>query len=298
VFWFVLSIIFFLATAGLLAVGLLGGASTKFGFISGAAGCCLLAILLLFFACFREVPTKSIGVPTSFGKVESALGPGIHLKAPWVRVNIITGTIQTTTFEGSSCLDVRIGGQQTACLDVTIQWRVSDQGAPALFNNYANPGESIMTEITDAVVIRELKLVENQVLGDYQPIQDVQQNVGASQFSTFGPIVESRMRSDLAGKVTVVNVLMPLLRYDAATQQRLNQIQAQIADTAIAQQQYNTNVAQAKANSALARSVSTSPAVLIAQCLQIAQQALKSGESVQPGYCFGIGGNPAIALKG
>ena len=266
----------------------------------------VIGLLMFIFSFVRSVPTRSVGVPTSFGKVEPSIRPGIHFKAPWTSVNIMDETIQTTTFEGKNCLTVRIGGQQTACLDVTIQWRILDSGAAGLFSDYNGSGSfntsnsvtpstvvpgGIMGNITDAVVIRELEQVVNEVLGDYNPIQDVSTNTtaGNSEFSTFGPKVLKQMRSDLSGRITVANVLMPLLRYDTATQSRLNQIQQQFGQTAIANQEIQTNEAQAKANAAIKSSVSTQQ--LQYQCLQIAQDAIKAGDNtVQPGWCFGSSG--------
>ena len=80
--------------------------------------------------------------------------------------------MQTTTFEGDDCLQVRVGGQQSACADITIQWQILPS-AGSLFSDYANQGD-LMAEVQNAVVIRELKQVVNEMLGDYNPITDVQ----------------------------------------------------------------------------------------------------------------------------
>lgn len=313
--WFIFAIILGVAAVicGLLSLAKFDDEfpNAKLGFRISAGVTLALAVLLFALSGMREVPTRAVGVPTAFGRVESTLRPGIHWKAPWTTVNILDETIQTTTFEGcqgqfctgtspvrGDCLEVRIGGQQTACLDVTIQWRILDSGAPGLFNDYNGQGTSIMNAITDAVVVRELKQVTNEVLGDYNPIQDVSLNAtaGNSQFSTFGPKVLAQMRSDLKGRITVVNVLMPLLRYDSDTQSRLNQIQQQFGETAIAQQEVQTNQAQAKANSAIASSVSTNPAVLQYECLQITQDAIKAGYTGLPANwsCTGSGSQLAV----
>lgn len=288
----------------LLALGALGTAvgalfapsDLKVGTAGAAALLAVVAVVVFVLSGMREVPTNSIGVPTAFGHVETSMNPGIHWKAPWTKVNILDKTIQTTTFEGNNCLSVRIGGQQTACLDATIQWNMTDQGAPSLFKNYNNGG-NIMTNITDAVVVREFKTVVNDVLGDYNPIQDVAANSGAgnSQFSGFGKVVESRMQSDLAGLINVRNVYMPLLRYDASTQARLNLIQAQYAQTAIAGQLKLTNEAQAKANAAIGL-----PTVGQLQylCYQIVQEAEKTGFQGLPATfsCNNGSGNVAVAV--
>jgi regulator of protease activity HflC (stomatin/prohibitin superfamily) len=273
-----------------------------------------LAVLLFVFGGIKEVPTRAVGVPTAFGSVEASLRPGIHWKLPWTSVNILDETIQTTSYDGSNCLDVRIGGQQTACLDVTLQWRVLDSGASTLFNDYNGQGSSnklgqqpstsvpggIMGTITDAVVIRELQQVVNEVLGDYNPIQDVATSAtaGNSQFSGFGPVVLKDMQRDLAGRIQVLNAFLPLLRYDSATQTRLNQIQQQVGETAIANEEYATNQAQAKANGAIAASVSSNPSVLEYECLQLIQTAEKTGYTGLPPTLSCLGGSGSVVSVG
>lgn len=260
----------------------------------------------------REVPTRSVGVPTAFGSVQGSMRPGLHWRLPWTTVNILDETIQTTTFEGAGCLTVRIGGQQTACLDVTLQWRVQDSGAAALFNDYNGKGSAnlggvqpstavpggIMGTITDAVVIRELEQVVNEVLGDYNPVADVAASAtaGNSQFSTFGPVVLRDMQRDLAGRIQVMNAFLPLLRYDPSTQSRLNTIQVQVADTAIAGEEYQTNVAQARANAAIAGQVS--PAQLEYECLQMVQAAIKAGYTGLPATLSCLGDTTPVTVGG
>jgi regulator of protease activity HflC (stomatin/prohibitin superfamily) len=297
--WFVLGCIC-IVFAVICVVFAIADPDNRLGWAGGTAVLTIIGVLLVFLISgFREVPTKSVGVVTSFGKVGKVLRPGVHHTAPWTKVNILDETIQTSTFEGKNALDVRIGGQQTARLDATIQWRILDAGAPVLYANYNQANEKIMPEITNAVVIREFKSVVNDVLGDYNPIQDVAANASAgnSQFSTFGRIVLKQMRADLAGRITVTSVYLPLLRYDAATQARLNQIQAQYAETAIAAQQVATNKAQSAANAAIAHSV-TGTGVLEQECLNIVQQAVKSGFKGLPAGFSCTGSAAGFAVTG
>jgi hypothetical protein len=276
-----------------------------FGIVGGG----LLALALLFYAVggMKSVPTKSIGVPVAFGKiVGSPYGPGLHETwKPWLGLAIVDETIQTTTFEvdqktGQGGLDVRIGGQQTARLDITIQWRVKDVAADQLFLNYANKNIDLMDEVRNAVVVRSLKQVANQAMGDYNPIQDVSVNstAGNSQFSTFGPKIKAGMIHDIGGRIDVTSLILPLAHYDRATQTRLNNIQAQYAETAIARQQYNTNVAQAKANDALRKSVQSDPNVLRAICLNIVRDAMKNSYQLPAGFgCLGDSSSVAVLGK-
>jgi regulator of protease activity HflC (stomatin/prohibitin superfamily) len=294
--WFVFGIVLALVALGCL-VGIFAAETGggKAGSVVGAIVAGGLSLFLIFFlAGVREVPTKSVGVTTSFGKVGAVLRPGWHHEGIFTHVNILNEAYQTDTFQGGFAngsndvctggLQVRIGGQQSACLDLTIKWQIEDRGAAALFNNYNSQGTNLMSDIENNLVINDLRNAANHVMGDYNPIQDVASLTGnaASQFSTFEPQIATIMRSDLQGQIRVIGINVQYAHYDNSTQSRLNQIQAQYAETAIAQQQVITNEAQAKANAAISRS--STPEALASRCLDIVQQAVKAGVTLDPGF--------------
>lgn len=281
------------------------GASIKMGFTAGAVIALVVSVLLFAGATFREVPTNAIGVPTSFGHVESAMRPGAHLfVAPWTRVNIIDETIQTTSVQGSfggngSCdplaSSVRIGGQQQACADFTIKWQINDNGAPSLYRLYNKSGGNIMDEIQNNLVLVDLRTVVNSVLGDYNPIVDVSANftAGNSQFSKFGPQIKQAMQQDLNGLINIKQFNLQFLHYDSSTESALVNIQHQFADTAVALELAKTNAAQAKANGKIGQ-----PTVAQLQylCYQIVQTAEKTGFSGLPATFSCQPGSTGIAV--
>jgi hypothetical protein len=283
--WFVFAIIIWIAAVLFIAVGaLFGGSSGDSGKYSDSysvsRGLCMTAGvigLVLGFGLFalgglKSVPVKSIGVPTAFGAVHGGVyGPGVHETwTPWLSLTEIDETVQTTTFEGDNALLVRIGGQQTAGVDVTIQWRVRPVAADSLFQDYAHHAD-LMKTVENAVVIRELKQVVNNVLGDYNPITDVQNVTGtssSSRFSKLGPIVLQQMRADIGNRIDVLTVLMPLAHYAPSVEGKLNAIQAAYANYAIAVE--NVNVAHEQ-QLAYAKLGSPTGTQLVAQCLEEAK---------------------------
>lgn len=295
--WFIISIILWvstlIATAGAL---LTSDRSTRFTCIAVASSALVLGLMLFTIGGLKSVPVKNIGVPQSFGSVGSGVfEPGIHETwEPWLHLTDIDETVQTTSFEGDNCLTVRIGGQQGACADITIQWRILPPAAGSLFSDYANSG-NLMTAVTDAVVIRELKQVVNSVVGDYNPITDVQSitntNSTTSQFSQFGPTILSDMRADIGNRIQVLTVLMPFIHYDTSVEAKLQEIQQAYADFAIAQENVKVNQENAAAYAKLG-----TPNVnqLIAQCLQNLQ---KNANSLPAGFqCF-PGANSGLTIS-
>lgn len=303
--WFIFAIIIWVAAVILFA----GAGLAEDGKRAAPVGAGVLALIAGFgiFAVsgLKSVPVKNIGVPQSFGSVgRGVYEPGIHETwTPWLHLTDIDETVQTTTFEdsgndsGSSCnggLAVRIGGQQTACADVTIQWQIKPAAAGSLFSDYANQG-NFMTTVTDAVVVRELKQVVNQVLGDYNPITDVESVTGTatqtSQFSTFGPQILRDMQSDIGNRVEIKTLLLPQLHYSSSIESKLAAIQQSYADYAVAQENVKVNQENA---SALQKLGTPSVAQLAAECLT----DLKDGMQAPTGFSCFPGSGSSLALSG
>lgn len=236
------------------------------------------AVLFTTFGGMQTVPVKSIGVPQAFGTVSGGtMGSGIHWTfQPWMSVAIVDETVQTTTFEGNNCLQVRIGGQQTACADATIQWQILPEAAEGLYKDYANHGNLEQT-VTDAVVVREFKQVVNATLGDYNPITDVQNvsgsNTASSQFTQFGPQILAAMRKDIGDRIEVKSVFLPKITYDQAVESALQKIQTANANYAIATENVKVNQAQAQAFANLG---TPNLSQLVAQCLTDLRQGMNA----------------------
>jgi hypothetical protein len=275
---FIFAIIFWLAAVIAVLYGVFLAEGNRGLVITASVIAALLGFGLFAWGGVKSVPVKNIGIPQSFGAIGSSVyQPGAHETwTPWMSITDINETIQTTTFEdkgndnGTSCnggLPVRIGGQQTACADVTIQWQIRPQAAASLFSDYANQG-NFMAEITNAVVVRELKQVVNNDLGDYNPITDVQAvtstGTQTSQFTTLGPKILSDMKADIGNRVNILTLLLPQLHYATPLENKLSGIQQSYADFAVAQE--NVKVAQQE-QLALVALKNPSLNQLIAQCL-------------------------------
>ena len=293
--WFILAIILWIAAIIAVAVGAFADKEYRAAWWTAAPLALVVGLGLLALGGLKSVPVKNIGVPQAFGAVTGAVyEPGIHETwTPWLHLTDINETIQTTTFEGSNALPVRIGGQQQAQADVTIQWQIKPSAADGLFSDYANQGD-LMTEITNAVVVRELKQVVNQVLGDYNPITDVQSvtntNSSTSQFSGFGPQILAAMRADIGNRINVLTVLLPQLHYDQTVEDKLNSIQQAYANFAIAQENVKVNQENAQA---FAKLGTPNVSQLIAQCLT---DVKADAGSLPAGFSCFPGSNSGLAL--
>lgn len=295
-----LAIIIWIVMLGLVGAAFLSDAGKK----SGPAALAVLALVVgfIFFAWsgIHSVPAKSVGVPVSQGKVEAGFyNSGAHWTwDPFLHLAIIDQTIQTVTFETGSnlpgtsqCsgeLPIRIGGQQPACAKITIQYRVKSGAAGSLFSDYANQGD-LMQAIQNALVVRELEVVVNNQLGDYDPITDYQNtvnsNANTSQFTAFGPDILTTMRKDIGGQVQVIAVFLPRITYSSAVEANLIKIQTAYTNATIATENEKVNAANSKAFTALG-----TPSVnqLVAQCLKDVEANHGSPMGCFPGQSSGL----------
>jgi regulator of protease activity HflC (stomatin/prohibitin superfamily) len=254
----------------------------------------LLGLIFFFISVTTSVSTRNVGVVTSFGKPDGELNPGLHMIWPWKNVTEFPATIQSDSHDGKDCISVRIANQSIACVDVTVQWRINDKEVDSLYQDYKS-----FEHVRDNVVTRQLQNALNIVFSTYNPLASLNSN-GQSSISL--PKLAQQVQADLTtavdNRVHILTVLIPLIHHDDATQAKLQQYQAAIADTRIAQQKELTALAQAKANEELKQSVTNDPNVLVAQCLNFMEDALKANYPLPAGFsCWGSVNSVVVPAK-
>lgn len=285
---------------GAVAVSGNDGDTGPAGFVAGAVVLALLGVVAFGWSGVHSVPAKAVGVPVSQGHVDSGFAnSGAHWTwDPFLHYAIIDQTIQTVTFETGSklpgtsqCngeLPIRIGGQQPACAKITIQYRVKPGAAGSLYSDYANQGD-LMSAIQNALVVRELEVVVNNQLGDYDPITDYQNTVNSnsntSQFTAFGPDILKTMQGDIGSQVQVIAVYLPRITYSAAVEANLIKIQTAYTNATIATENEKVNAANAKAYAALGNPTLNQ---LEAQCLKDVEANKGSPMGCFPGQASGL----------
>jgi regulator of protease activity HflC (stomatin/prohibitin superfamily) len=279
------------------------------GFWVATAIFSFIALLLLILSSLTKIGTQDIGVKTAFGKtVGSGLKPGLHWKAPWESVHRLDFKTQTDTyasngFNGSTqnnaqggCIVVRIARQATACVNVSVRWQNVQSGVDFLFKNYKTDDN-----IRNNLLHRDLQSAVNVAFAHYDPL-GLNPKTGDSTQPTnvqLGATIQQALQSSpqVADNLAIYSVLVPIFSFDPATQDRLNQLQLQVAQTRIAQQSEQTATAQAAANRALAKSVINNPGVLQSKCLDTLADAVKANYALPAGFsCFG--GSSAVVVPG
>lgn len=233
-----------------------------------------LTIFVLILGSTTIVSTRNIGVVTTFGRPGATLTNGLHWKAPWQSVTEMNGTIQIDNHTGDAATTVRLGNNSTAFVDNSVRWRIQPAAADELFLDYRE-----FDNVRDNLVTRELKAALNEVFSDFDPLAP--ENSEGANVQALGDQVAEKLRTKVGGQIEIINVIVPLVNYDQATQDRINALNVEKANTRVAEQRAKTAAAEAKANEILAASVSNDPNVLVSKCLDAAREA-----SISPLGCW------------
>lgn len=247
------------------------------------AGAALIAIVafiiggaITVFTSAVVVPTREIGIVTTFGKPNGELSNGLHWTAPWQSVTNMDGAIQLEKFDGDHAMTVRLGNNSTANANVTIQWRLNPADAPELFLDYRT-----FDNIRDNLVNKELSVALNTEFAKFDPLAPGAAD-GAPLVTISGD-VQGDVQRAVGKRVEIQKVFVPLVAFDGNTQDRINALNIEKANTRVAEQRESTAAADARANGVLSASVSNDPNVLVSKCLDAAAKAQTSPIGCWPG---------------
>lgn len=254
---------------------------------AGGIGFAALALIVLATGMFTIVGTRQIGIVTTFGKPTGAsLSNGLHFKAPWANVNEMDGAIQIDQFKGDDRILVRLGNSSTAKADASIRWQIHPSAAPELFVQYKH-----FDNVKSNLVTRNLQVALNEVFASFDPLAP--QNLDTSPLPALSGKAAEILRQKVGTEVDVLDVSVPTIAYDDATEGKINQLNAERANTAVALQAQKTAAAQAEANRQLSSSVSNDPNVVVANCINATV-----GKGISPLGCWpGTGAMPTVPAR-
>ena len=252
-------------------------------------------VLTLAWSSWVQVDTKNIGVMTSFGRPTQPLDNGPHAVWPWQVKNELDGAIQTDSYAGQDdtpCVTVRIARQATACVDMSVKWQLVKDEATTVFQDYR-----AFSNVRDSLVRRELGATGNEVFAGYDPLKFDDDGVSlAPSNDALSKQATTVLQRKAGAKIKVESVVVNYVKLDDATQQKLNEHNAETAKTNIAIQAQKTAKEQAKANAELAASLSKDPNVLTARCFDLYELAINKGQQVPMAGMAGCWNTPGNAL--
>lgn len=155
-----------------------------------------------------------------------------------------------------------------------------------------------MQNIQDSLVTRELKAALNEALSNYNPLNEIQNNEKGAKpnLGQFQSQVKDALQQQIGDQIDVLSVIIPIIRFDGSTQDKINSYQAEVANTRIAEQREQTASAQANANNQLSKSVSHDPNVLVSKCFDTMDEMVRNKVPVPAGFSCWPGGGSAVVV--
>lgn len=245
-------------------------------------------VIILAFFCVTVVPPQTIGIPVTFGKPAPAVGNGLEVRAPWTKIVKMDASIQNDIYDGENQVAVRLGNNAKAGVSASIQWRMKQENAQQLFLDYRE-----FDNIRANLVNRNFVSAMNEVFSEFDPLASVKENENngsaGADLGAFAQDVASKMEERVGKDIEIISVTIPIVNFDDSTQAKIDELQAEIARTRVAEQKKNTAQAEKEANEVLEQSISDN--LLTSKCLDIVE---KSGQS--PLGCFpGSAGQPILS---
>jgi regulator of protease activity HflC (stomatin/prohibitin superfamily) len=268
------------ALLALVALGVLvfGG---DFRWVGGVL--LVVGAVFVVLSCLTSVPAQNVGVVTAFGKpLADPLGPGVHWKAPWHKVNDMDGTIQQVNNNDGEKgkTQVRLNSNTMMFVDNNLRWKIKQAEADKLFLNWKK-----FDNIGPGLVERELAAGLNVTLADYDPLKPGDKDALAE-------LVKDRLETRVGTQIEIVSFTITRIDFDEETQKRINGYQEEVAKTRIEEQRKATVDAQVENNNKLSKSLATQGEALnVNKCLDI----VREGKAPAGFQCFG-GGNGGVVL--
>lgn len=257
-----------------------------------ALGAVAAAVMFFVLGSFTMVGTRQIAIVTTFGRPTGiSLNNGFHGKWPWQMTHQMDGAVQIDKYVKQGNHDerimVRLGNQSSAQADVSIRWQLKQHAAPELFQQYKT-----FDNVRVNLIERNLSVALNEVFAAFNPLDP--RNLDVSPLPNLAKRAADLMRQDVGGQVDIFDVNVPSIQYDQNTEDKINQLNQQRAQTSVAIEAQRTAEAQAKANEILSGSISHDPNVIVQNCITAA-----INKGISPLGCWpGTSAMPTVPVPG
>lgn len=247
-------------------------------------GTLVAAVGLIAASCITVVPTRNVGIVTSWGKPTGrTTGAGLQWTAPWQDVDEWDASGQTYAHLGDNCVWVTIAAQRRACIPVQIEWSAKAEKAPENWAAYREVGDKSRFEVfVERRVNPQINGSLTSIFADFDPLGAVDVTSGDAPAPDLNksfkePLVKA-LTVELGDEIVVKSVAFESPRYDDPTTQAIAAYGQKILEA--------RNLEIDKANAKTRADITRTDASVdqVARCLQIAEKLGK-----EPGLCMGNG---------
>ena len=263
--WLVISIVIALVALGAIGFGLLSKSS---GPIFGGIAAILTAAVVLGLGSWTIVPTKTVGIPVTFGVVGQPMPNGFNWKAPWTDVELMDMTVQSLDASEDNPTVAKDVDDMDVYVHNNVRWALKEEATDDVFNDTKNIDGDNMKVIADKFIQPAHRAVVQDVMATYNPLDDEKpSNAEVSK------AIKDGLTERIGDRFEISAVDVTFIDTTQATKDRINMLNAERANTRIAEQKKETATNEAAANKILAESVSSDPNVLVRECLRLIDES-------------------------
>ena len=286
-FLFIIAVVLTLIALGAILLGVSGRSTGSV--IGGVAGLVVAAVLIAF-ATVTVVPTKTVGIPVTFGVVGQPMPNGLNLKAPWTDVELMDMTVQSLDASEDNPTVAKDVDDMDVYVHNNVRWALKEEATDDVFNDTKNIDGDNMKAIADKFIQPAHRAVIQDVMATYNPLDD--EKPGNAEVSK---TIRDEMQKRLGDRFEITAVDVTFIDTTQATKDRINMLNAERANTRIAEQKKMTAANEAEANKILAESVSSDPNVLVRECLRL----IEEGKPTPAGFqCWPNSGGSIVIPAG
>ena len=264
-FLFIIAVIVTLVALGAI---LLGVSNKHPGAVIGGVAGLVVSAILIAFATVTVVPTKTVGIPVTFGVVGQPMPNGLNLKAPWTDVELMDMTVQSLDASEDNPTVAKDVDDMDVYVHNNVRWALKEEATDDVFNDTKNIDGDNMKVIADKFIQPAHRAVVQDVMATYNPLDDEKpSNAEVSK------AIKDGLTERIGDRFDISAVDVTFIDTTQATKDRINMLNAERANTRIAEQKKETAANEAEANKILAESVSNDPNVLVRDCLSLIDES-------------------------
>ena len=264
-FLFIIAVIVTLVALGAI---LLGVSDKHPGAVIGGVAGLVVSAILIAFATVTVVPTKTVGIPVTFGVVGQPMPNGLNIKAPWTNVELMDMTVQSLDASEDNPTVAKDVDDMDVYVHNNVRWALKEEATDDVFNDTKNIDGDNMKVIADKFIQPAHRAVVQDVMATYNPLDDKKPTNAEVSDDIKAGLIER-----IGDRFVISAVDVTFIDTTQATKDRINMLNAERANTRIAEQKKETSINEAAANKILAESVSNDPNVLVRECLRLIDES-------------------------
>lgn len=279
--WFIIAVVLLLVAAVLIMIGF---AEQSVGAFASAVAALIVAVVFGVVSMSVIVPTKQVGIPITFGVTGQPMSNGFNWKAPWTDVEMMSMVPQSLDASEDNPTVAKDIDKMDIFVHNNVRWSIKPEHTDEVFNAIKDSPNDNMKDVSDRFIQPIHRAAVAEVMSSYNPLEDdISRGGKKPSYADVASEIKRIMISNIQARgdwFDISSVDVTLIDLTDATKDRINMLNAERANTRIAEQKKETATNEAAANKILAASIANDPNVLVRECLRL----IDEGKQLPPGF--------------